>query len=218
MPPYFPKDKIKTIYNGYDDEVAAAVQSLSPGKDKFIISYAGTIYPMQKLEMFLEGFKLFIEKTGVKPAQAELHFWGLQEDATSVQRVEKYNGALMPYLHIHGKVGYKEVMKELSAAHLLLLLVSESNDWLNAKLFDYLALKRRILMVGNKNNLMAVIISENKAGASFETADDVAAYLQESYKMFISGNNRMIEPLHLQQYSRKSQALVFSQLLNNQNV
>jgi hypothetical protein len=203
------------VYNVYDDEVAEKVQGLQPRTDKFVIAYAGTIYAMQKLEMFLEGFMQFVSSAGLTPAQVELQFWGLKEDPASVQRIENYNKAIKDYLVIKGKVSYEEVMTQLSAAQVLLLLVSDSNDWLNAKLFDYLALKRRILMVGNKSNLMTGIIAENEAGASVEGAADTALWLNQAYKAFASGANMVTAPLQYQQYSRKSQALVFSQLLKS---
>lgn len=213
MPPYFPRKNIKIIYNGYDDEIIEPLQALLPAPDKFIVAYAGTIYPMQRLEVFLEGFRLFIADTGLKPGQAEVDFWGVKEDESAVARINSFAGNLTAYMQIHNKVEYKEVMKNLCRAHVLLLLASGSDDWLNAKLFDYLALRRRILMAGNKNNVMSRIIGENEAGVSAEDAAGVADYLKNCYKMFLAGQSMIISAHNYSQFSRRNQAYVFSQLL-----
>ena len=211
LPPFLNPDKIKIIYNGYDDEVESMVKDLPLPKTKFIISYAGIIYPMQNLETFLDGVALFAQENKISKDEFEMHFWGIDENARG--RLMGYDTRLQQYIYVHEKVEYFEVMKKLSYSNILLLLTTASDSWLNAKLFDYLVLKRPVLMIGKKTNLMTGILQETNGGIVAENAISAANYLTSLFKTYkeASANNTV----NYQQYSRKNQAQQFYTILKN---
>ena len=211
LPPFLHPDKIKIIYNGYDDEVESMVKDLPLPKTKFIISYAGIIYPMQNLETFLDGVALFTRENEISKDEFEMHFWGIDENARG--RLTGYDAGLRQYIYVHEKVEYFEVMKKLSYSNVLLLLTTASDSWLNAKLFDYLVLKRPVLMIGKKTNLMSGILQETNGGIVAENAISAANYLTSLFKTYKeAGANNTV---NYQQYSRKNQAQQFYTILKN---
>jgi len=213
MPPFFNRDNIKVVYNGYDNDIEKAVEGIMPLTNKFVISYAGHIYYMQNLEAFLEAVCIFLKENLLADDEFEIHFWGVKDDAAAVNRFMNYNPALNKYIHLHSKTGYVEVMKQISTSHILLLLTTNSDSWLNAKLFDYLVLKRPVLMMGKTTNIMSGILAETNGGLVAENAADAAAYISACFKTYkTSVPNKTI---NYEQYSRKNQAEKLSQILKN---
>lgn len=212
LPDYIDSDKIKIIYNGYDDEIESLVKDIPLPKDKFIISYAGIIYPMQRLEMFLEGVNLFLKQNPVAPQDFEINFWGVKNDAPTVSRIRGFDKNLLPYIHVYDKIGYFDVMKKIRSSHLLLLLASDADSWLNAKLFDYLVLNRPVLMVGNKTNVMCAIINETQAGIVAENPVEIAQYISLRFDAGI--HTQINQTINYNQYSRKNQVRVLNGLLS----
>ncbi len=213
MPPFVKHDNIKIVYNGYDDDIEEQVKGILPSTQKFVVSYAGHIYPMQRLEVFLEGAVKFISESMVTPEEFEMHFWGIEADPSAITRIMNYNPVLQKYVHLHNKTGYFEVMKQISISHVLLLLTSNSDSWLNAKLFDYLVLKRPVLMIGNKTNVMTEILKETNGGTVAENAESATAFLSSQFKVY--KNAKPNETVNFQQYSRKNQAEKLYLILKN---
>ena len=213
MPPFVPHDNIRVIYNGYDNDVEKEVEQILPAANKFVISYAGHIYRMQKLETFLEGARLFLRESKVTKEEFEIHFWGLEADPSAIARILSYDEQLNEVVHFHNKTGYFDVMKHISVSHILLLIASNSDSWLNAKLFDYLALKRPVLMIGNETNIMSGILKETNGGITFQTAEATAAFILDKFKVYKEG--RINNTVNYQQYSRKNQAEKFYSALKD---
>lgn len=192
------------VYNGYDDEIEEATAQIPVSHSKFIISYAGIIYPMQNLELFLQAVVLFLQEVQLTPAEFEINFWGIKGEAAVEARILGFSELLHPYVHFHSKVDYKQVMKNLSSSHMLLLLTTNADGWVNAKLFDYLVLRRTILMFGNQTNIMTRIIADTHAGIVTNDPREAARQITAHYERY-----RQAQPqptVHYQQYSRKNQA------------
>lgn len=58
------KGNYRVIENGYNEEEMAGARSASAGlhASKFVIRFAGTIYPQRDLSIFLAGYRLFLER------------------------------------------------------------------------------------------------------------------------------------------------------------
>jgi hypothetical protein len=206
--------RIEVIYNGFDDEHFQGLQSIIPPSNKFVITYAGTIYPHQQLEMFLNGLREFIELQKIKADELELCFYGLEGQAQAKERVMKFFPALEKFISIKSRIPYSELAKAMRASHLLLLLSEKGADWLNAKIFDYLGACRKIVLVQNDHGIMEQIIDKTESGVCFDSAGEVRAFLQEEYANFRKG---IVEEVKLNSaaavYFRRNQARALSELL-----
>ena len=60
------------------------------------IGYAGTIYPYNRVEDFLEGLKLFV--TMNPNANFKLMLFGIQSQESQLKRIEDYDSILTPYI------------------------------------------------------------------------------------------------------------------------
>ena len=209
-----PGKEIEVIYNGYDDVHFENLDAIQPPAHKFIIAYAGTIYPHQNLEMFLDGLHRFINRYNLKKGDVEAHFHGIDLIAESRQRLFNYNKDLEGYLIEDGRIPYPQLMQKLRASHVLLLLSKSGADWLNVKIFDYLAVKRKVFLVENDHGILESLLKETNGGVSLSSTDEVVAFLKNEYDNFKAGSIKDV-PVNqnLLKYSRKKQADALAALL-----
>ncbi|MDZ4845830.1 MAG: glycosyltransferase [Chitinophagales bacterium] len=209
----FPNKRVEVIYNGFDDDTLRAIPDIQQDKEIFRIAYAGTIYPFQHLESFLEGFRKFILNTNAR--NVKIIFYGVEFYPEQVQRVLSFDSSLLPYLEMTGKLSYEKVLMNLKQASVLLLLGAKNNNTLSAKIFDYLASERFILFVQNDHGVLQEIMQKSNGGASCENADDVCAALERSYSEHKLKGAVTQNPSGFKEYSRKHQALRLVELLKS---
>ncbi|MES2620003.1 MAG: glycosyltransferase, partial [Bacteroidota bacterium] len=153
---------VETIYNGYDNVANKLVEKIAPDPNVFYITYAGTIYPHQNLEMFLKGVAGFLSTTAVSDENFSIRFYGVTKEEVLRRTVDWE--ILKPFISCHEKLPYQEIVKRFRESRILLLLSSPGANWLNAKLFDYMSAKRAILLVENDYGIMERLIKENGSG------------------------------------------------------
>ena len=79
-----------------------------------------------------------------------------------------------------------------------------------AKLFEYLALNRKILLVENDEGDVAEIILSTNAGEIHSNAEDIAFCLEKNYNEFKQNGYVRCFTSNFIQYSRENQTAAFS--------
>jgi glycosyltransferase involved in cell wall biosynthesis len=211
-----PDKEIKVVYNGFDEEFFQGLDKIVPPSEKFIISYAGTIYPHQNLEMFLDGLLDFVKAENLTQGEMEVLFYGLDSQPLARQRLFAFHPELNDFLKSEPRTEYSELIKKLRSSHLLLLLSKKEANWLNAKIFDYMAVKRPIMLVENDEGILGKILKEMNAGKALNSSNEVVAFLQTSYAGFKRNDlpDTNLNPEYLK-YSRKQQALELAGILKS---
>ncbi|UZR92542.1 glycosyltransferase [Chondrinema litorale] len=203
-----PKKNIEVVLNGYDVKEQSAI--VKPDSNKFTISYAGIIYPHQKLETFLDGLKLFLNEM----QDVEVYFYGLKFYPEMVERVRQSIAEKLDSITFTERIPYEEIHTKLKESHLLLLLSAKNMNWLNAKIFDYLQANRKILLVENDNGILNQIIEECNAGITADTPEEVANVLEKYYVEFKNTGEVKQQTINYEQYSRENQAKHLASLLD----
>ena len=212
------------ISNGFDAEVFKdIVNNLAPSKF-FEIVYAGSLYENQKLEIFLEGCKIFIDNN--LPDRFRVRFIG--SDRGGALKGKDFGYMYNPKKRIHKilnerycdvteRISKVEVLKSCASAQILLFLSHPTiSGWHSGKIFDYLGAGRPILIVPDDLDVVAELITNTNAGVIKNTAQEVAEYLESVYndwlmigKIKYEGDLRLIN-----QYSRESQVEKLAQLIS----
>lgn len=207
----FEYKKIEVIYNGNDIEDNDELIDILPNNNCFEIAYAGIIYPHQKLEMFLNGLSKLLENH--KEYKIKVIFYGLDFYPEMRERLLSYNQDLISIIEVTNRISYDKVIRKLMNAHTLLLLSNEGADWLNAKVFDYLALKRPILFVKNDKGILEKILDESGIGYKCSTSEDVKNNIEILYNDFYINKNKFKKARNSEYFTRKKQAELFSKLI-----
>jgi len=204
---------IEVVYNGYDFNHLSDLDAIQQSKDVFEIAYAGTIYDLQPVEVFLEGYRNFIRET--KCSNTRAIFYGANLFSDHKKRVLSFDKGLNKYLVTTDRIPYEEAMRSLKRANILLLLANETYQSIHVKTFEYLALNRRILLVKDDKGEMGRLIDESRGGIKCSSVEDVKSALMEAYAEYSTQGFVNNESYNFNAYSRQNQCKVLANIIND---
>jgi glycosyltransferase involved in cell wall biosynthesis len=197
--------KIHLIYNGYDDEMFD-LQKEKSAKDKFIITYAGSMSYSQKPDSFFRAIKRLSE----------------DKDFTDKTLI-RFMGNFPPFLHemivqssLKDKIEmleyteHQQAVELIASSSLLLMIIPETPDnkgVVTSKLFDYLAVRVPILSYGPTDGDAAGVIETARAGKNFmyNDADNSAEFILHTFNNW--KQNEVITDMnheYIRSFSRKN--------------
>ena len=199
------KNDTPVIYNGYFEDLYENLEEVGLD-DVFSIAHAGTIYPFQKVETFLEGVNLF--KVKHPERKMVLTFYGLNMFPEQKERIRSF--PCEAEVRFTDKVPHQEIIQKLRSTHVQLLLANPEVNQIYAKVFDYIATGRPILMVENDNGPLEQILSQRPNAKACETAEEVSNYLEFAYDI----DNLKVAHQNLDNtFTRRSQTKHFAELI-----
>jgi len=212
----FPNKKMEVVYNGYleDQEVFKLIQKAPLEKEKFTVTYVGTLYPHQKVELFLEGALNLIKQNSIKSSELEVRFVGMNFYQRQKDRVLSFSDELNAYIVFTDKLDFKHLHIELQKSSILLLLTKKHLDWLNAKIFDYILSNKRVMLVENDYGIMQDILKDVSNQSYFcDDENDVFNSLLEAYLEFKKGEGLVNKNKNIDHYTRSYQTKILEKLL-----
>ena len=212
----FPTKAMEVVFNGYleDHSVFDMIQKSNIKPDFFEISYVGTLYPHQNVELFLEGVKLLVEELDLKKGQIIVNFIGMNFYERQKERVLSYSDELKEFIKFTDKLNFYDLHSELQKASILLLLTKKHLDWLNAKIFDYILSNKRVMIAENDLGIMEEILKDVNNTASFcNNSQDVYLELKEAYLEFQDKGYLSNTNTNLEHYTRRYQTQILADLL-----
>jgi len=204
------KRKVQVILNGYFEEKFKVIPP-SVKQDKFIISFAGTLYPYQPIEIFAKGFALFFLKHN---EDILLRFIGVGFYPDQVERIKKALKGYAGNLEFTERLPHDETLKLLAESSVLLLPADSNRPQIYAKVFDYLALRKNILLCKSDEGSLYKIISETNSGFICNTEEEVAVTLEKIYSEWKDNGYVTCNSIGIEKYSRKNQTRLLVDKLN----
>lgn len=173
---------INVVYNGFQEDIFQCVGGIEADKSLFKVTYAGKIYSSQNLELFVEGFKRFVDCVGKE--KVELTFYGARFFKQIENRIQHAIVGFEDVVNITEPLPYAELAEELRKSHVLVVLSDGKPYWLRAKLFDYMGAGRFILMVPGDDGVMQGILEDSGQGIVANSAEAVCEILEARYCIF----------------------------------
>lgn len=198
------------VYNGFFAEKFDKLIPTSP-KEKFVISFAGTLYPYQPIELFAEGLRILFKQGTYK---IKVQLIGVDFYPEQAQRIKQCLAGLPVLIESTNRLPHNEALLKLSDSHLFLLPASANHAQIYAKVFDYLALTKPILLFKNDHGELAEIIEEVNAGFVADSAEEIANIVYNLYNEWQQSGNVKCHSKNIEQYSRKEQTKKLTILLN----
>ncbi len=137
---------INIILNGYDDKINFIPKNIKQSKSILSIGFMGSIYPWHPLETFINTvFKLHEEKK----IELKINFYGLNNEKKIKELLNKKYPSIKKQIEFHKRNSNFNTCELIAENNLFLLF----NDYyfLGTKLFNYIALDRKILFCFNDN-------------------------------------------------------------------
>lgn len=195
--------KFVTITNGFDPEDFTGIDVGERNHDRFVLAHVGRLDRWRSSEAWFEGLRRFINRLGDDAARFRIAVVGHANEKTRSRLFS--TGATCSF---SGYVEHGEAVRAMVAADALLLNVPDgpnSESVIPGKLFEYLASRRPILVVGPPGGECERIVTDCAAGLTVNfSADAVADALFKLFDVWRSGQPMQGCPnAHLGPYSRR---------------
>lgn len=205
------------IPNGFDD---ADFQDATgkPALDKFVLTYAGSMYGRRKPDLILKALKALIDEGKIDSQKVTVEFIGNMKKE-QVLELSRSLG-LESIVSIHSYMKHRELLKKLSESACLLLLIGQgvgAENFSSGKIFEYIKLGRKILAAVPPAGEAAKIIRETNTGVIADCADiqDIKSALYKLYVDFFAGDvYPHTDELALEKYHRKKQTENLAQIFD----
>jgi len=192
----FSYKNIYVIYNGYEE-----FNIKNKNKEKFVISYTGTIYEEKRdpTNLFKAVYKLK-QKNIINKNNFEISYAGKDGNKfLSLACTYKVNDLVRDY----GVISHKEAVELQFSSDLLLLL--EWNDpkakgVLTGKFFEYLYAKKPILFIGYKYSEINEILELTNSGVNLNDVDEI-----ENFLLQLLNGKKQFKFSNIENFSRKNQ-------------
>lgn len=186
----FLKNISAVIPNGFDDDdFIAGGNEIS--KDKFILTYAGSMYGRRKPDRVLKAISELISESKIDRGKIKLEFIGRFMEKSLRETIRRYN--LSDVCELISYMPHTKLLQRLSKSSALLLIIGEgkgAENFSSGKIFEYINLSRRVLAVVPKHGAAADIINEVSSGIVANTGSDeeIKKATLEVYKLWENGD------------------------------
>jgi hypothetical protein len=203
------------VYNGFEPNDFDAIHSTAKSASVFQIAYIGTLYDGQDIGIFLEGFKLFVDK---KKPNAKLLFPGLKLLPSKFNQVCKLMEGYERYFEATDRIPREEILVLEKKSHILLHVAWKGHAGIIAsKIYEYIGSGTRILVVPGDQGVIDAIITESNCGVVANTYEETYDFLCKEFDAFLEGNHKEnnTSSENILQFSRERQTKALGQVLNN---
>ncbi len=204
----------EVITNGYDE--ADITEDYLPDKERFTISHIGLMNKDRNHLVFWEALSELTKEDPIFAEKLNIQFVG-KADSSLLTTIDEYG--MRNWVTFTDYIPHKEVLKVQKKSHVLYIPASNvfsSKLQLPAKLFEYMAVKRPVLCVGDEDSDVALIIKDTQCGLVSGFTDK--ARLKENLKtLFLrfKAGEFATQPKNIEQYSRRNLTEKLSYLLNS---
>lgn len=202
------------IHNGFDPELFEGLPTIK-NRDEFTIIHGGSLYEHQKLDIFLDGCKQFVETE--KPSDFKVKFIGADRHNGLPNQLSGYmykpkkrilSKLDINYCEVTSRIPKKELSQEIAQCQLLLFPgLPDSPGTHLGKIFDYIGSKKNIIMVPDDRSVVGEMIRSTKTGYICNSSEEVSLQLSLCYKEWKGYRNLAYNEnkAAIQAYSRENQ-------------
>ncbi|MBU3676815.1 MAG: glycosyltransferase family 4 protein [Chitinophagaceae bacterium] len=173
---------------------------------QFTITYVGSIYPIQPIELFLNAFKAFID---LGHTNCQVIFIGVANDPPIRKRIDQAMKGYENYVVFTPRISKQEAIRTQSSSHLLLASAYGNVKGVpGSKLYEYIALNKKVLLCPGDADVLESTLQETGQLLLGNTHHDIVQHLNENYTLFTENKFNQNSPdtrKGIEQYSRAYQ-------------
>jgi len=201
------------VRNGYDDITSISPRPVAVSARRFVITYFGRLYPNQKLDIITRGIREFITK--------EVPDTDFVVQLIGVKKTGDYDGlgALLKkiprqYVEVLGYMPKEKLMAHclLNASLFLLPNFAENNGQFMVKSYDYISLRKPVIVAPSNGSETESLVSDLNAGLVTSSAEEVTDFISKCYRSFRAGKPVELDYSadHFEFYSRRYQVKIMA--------
>ena len=227
------KDKLVQILpNGYNPEAIDKIKDINQQSDIFRIGFVGTISRWHPFHSFIKVVSDFLSEE--QGSNMEINFYGINNSLELQNYVNLQFPNIKKNIHFFSSIPNDELLKELAKNNLMLLFNYYSI--IGTKIYDYLAIKRSILMCysndeealklknkyyivndieGQSQHLQEDLIKETNGGYIAQNTAHLKVLLKQLYNEFLQTGEIKCNTQNIEKYSRKAQTKELARIIND---
>lgn len=171
--------KARVVYNGFDGFYEGPRNNVS-SELPLVINHTGTLTPGQRVETMLQAIKELLEEKKIESQEIKLQFIGLDYFPLQCQRVKSFDINVTQCIVTSPRMPREDVLQLNTAADYLVTFTEEKYSMINAKTYDYLAVKRPVLVVPSDNDLLSNLVHDLNAGESLSDVEHIKSFLHQA--------------------------------------
>ncbi|PLX02997.1 MAG: hypothetical protein C0594_11280 [Marinilabiliales bacterium] len=204
-----------SIHNGFEQNDFNNYSNLSK-YNNFTITYIGTLYQGQKIEVFIDSVILFIKENPT--AKIKVLFPGLAFLDAQKNRIQNLISGYEQFFEISDRVDREKILEIEMRSHVLLHVAWKDHQGIIAsKIYEYLGSGTHILVTPSDHGEIDKIIQESNGGTLTNTVDETYNFLLSAYKEYektgFFGTKDTSRP-ELMQFTREEQAKKLAMLIH----
>jgi glycosyltransferase involved in cell wall biosynthesis len=203
-----------TIVNGYMEENYV---NLPPQKKDgiFQLTYVGSLYPNQQIEVFISAYKRFIDN--LPHIKSKVIFVGLRASSLSLQKVQLLATGYETYFEYTFRMPKKDAIDVQNKSTVLLICAYGNLKGIpGSKLYEYIALQKPVLVCPSDGEIIEETLTETGQGYFANTEYECYELLNKLYKEYggNSSTSKNINVAAIKKYSRYENVKNLAALLN----
>lgn len=199
------------VLNGFE---LGNAQKNRTSDDSFVITYNGSLYASQPIEPLLEVIGQLI-RDGYN--EIKLRFPGLAFDPQQASRVEKATKEYSNHVSITNRIPKEEVIKIQQESDLLVMIAHSGIKGVpSSKLYEYLGLRKEILLYPNDHNIIEETLLDTELGIICDNKNEIYKKLKTKIDLKRKGE----QPIEfgnfekIKSYSRQEQTKELARLID----
>lgn len=206
--------KTSVLSNGFSED---ALQKVSPLEraDEFVITYNGTLYASQPIEIFLEGFRLAAQHFGNRVA-LRMNFPGLAFSSTQADRVRAAMQGYEERLHITERISRDNVFALQNRSHAFLMVSYGIKGVPSSKLYEYLCFRKPVFLCPDDGDIIRETLEDTELGVICNSSGEVFRELSRLVEEHLAGQSGagLGNWEAIIKYSRRNQARALAGMLD----
>jgi len=204
------------VMNGYSsDKNSPDIERIIDLK-KLEISYIGTLYKSQQIEVFIQAITQIIN-THQDKIKIVINFIGIESIAGQEERIKKMVTDYPQFFNFYKRMPKNELARFYANADLLLATnFSGIKGWYPVKIFEYSKANVPILLCPNDFDVMEKYIKDIHAGYVVNSAEACVEKINELIVCKLAGKPTpfSVDKAALAFYSRENQTKILAEVLN----
>lgn len=210
---------VEVITNGFDVDDMPDLISISPDKSTFTMAHIGLLNELRNPEHLWQALEEILRENELFAQKFRLQLGGIVGQAVTAS-LEKFP-LLKQKTEVQNYIPHKEMLRMIAATHLLLIVQNKSASApliIPAKLFEYLAVGRPILMIGPDDCHAAEILNQSNAGkaVSHENKKVMKEFIMQIFEKSHFTKSAKVDLYQRRELTRQL-TIFFNQIVNVSN-
>jgi hypothetical protein len=208
--------KGSVLLNGFEFS-NVDIKPIYPSEKEFTINFTGSLYDSQPIEDFLITLKDVITENN-QNIKILILFPGLNDNQSQSERIIKNMIGFESNYKITNRLPRQEVIEWQLKSDLMLMLSHKNIKGIpSSKLYEYIGLKKPVLLYPNDEDIIAKTLIDTNLGIIVNTNEEIKRNLNKMILQKVNNTKIEISHFNTDSYSRQYQAKKLSNLLYELN-